>query len=136
MDSPLASPRALWAATTGADRLVSIGLIVLSIGLAAALRLAAPAPDAAVVTVGDEQVVRLRLRDDGRTVIDGRLGPVVLEVAGGGVRFVESGCPQHLCLAMGTKRRAGEILACVPNAVIVRLEGAREDPSVPDAVTR
>jgi hypothetical protein len=134
--APLASPRALWSATTAADRLVSIGLIVLSVVLAAALRFSSSAPDRAIVTVDGAEVARLALAESGRTVVEGRLGPVLIEVADGGVRVAESGCPQRLCVAMGTKRHAGEVLACVPNAVVVRLEGGREDPSVPDAVTR
>ncbi len=136
MASILGSFRALWGAATGADRAVSIGLVVLSIALAGGLRVTAPRPDRARVTLGDQEVAVLPLAEDRRLVVDGRLGPVVVEVEAGGIRIEESGCPHHLCVAMGVKRRAGEMVACVPNGVVIRLEGNVEDPDVPDAVTR
>ncbi len=136
MASPLGSIRGLWGATTPADRFVSIGLLLLSFVLAAGLRAIAPRPDLARVTFGETEDTVLPLAQDRRLVVPGRLGPVVVVVETGGVRIAESGCAHHLCLAMGVKRRAGEMVACVPNGVVVRLEGSAEDPTVPDAVTR
>ena len=44
------------------------------------------------------------------TEVRGRLGPVSVEVKGGAVRVLESGCPQRICVGMGAKRRTGEAL--------------------------
>jgi len=52
------------------------------------------------------------------------------------IRITETGCSQKICVAMGAKRAPGEILACVPNALIVELEGGGFDPDAPDAVSR
>ncbi len=136
MSGVLGSPRALWAATTWADRVVSFGVVLLSIGLAAGMRLGYPPPERARVTVGGSEVALLELDEDRRLIVDGRLGPVVVVVEDAGLHVAESGCPQRLCISMGTKRRSGEMVACVPNGLVVRLEGGGQDPDVPDAVTR
>jgi hypothetical protein len=134
-DDPL-TPRGLWRSLTAGDRLVVLGLLVLSVAGALLLRGAGGAPTHAVVTVDREPVAVLPLDRADRLVVEGRTGPVTIEVRGGGVRVVESTCPHRICVAMGEKRRSGEVIACVPNALLVRLTGGREDADVPDAVSR
>lgn len=131
----LFTPRGLLAAMSVGDRVVTLG--VLAGGLGLALLAGAPVVPAtrATVLVDREVVATLPLDRDVRKTVQGRRGPVVVEVAGGAVAVVESGCPQRICVAMGAKRRAGEIVACVPNALLVRVEGAA-DPDTPDAVSR
>ena len=58
-----------------------------------------------------------------------------IAVSDGTIRVTESACPQQICVRMGRKGRAGELIACVPNALVVRLEGVA-DPDVPDAISR
>jgi len=90
----------------------------------------------AVVSVGRDVVAELRLDRPGTYPVDGRRGPVVLEVRGGAIRVRESDCPHGICRAMGEKDRSGQIIACVPNGVLIRLVGGRPDPREPDAVSR
>ncbi len=136
MASPLASLRSLVSETTPADRIVSIGLIALSLILAAGLRSPASSPREARVTVDGREAVTLSLASDRRVVVEGLRGPVTLEVREGAVRVVESPCPQRICVAMGERRRTGELIACVPNALVIVLGGGPPDADVPDAVTR
>ena len=68
--------------------------------------------------------------------LHGTLGPIELEVRDGAIAVVRSDCPNHLCIAMGWKRAAGEVLACVPNALVVRIEGGAARDHAPDAITR
>ena len=37
-----------------------------------------------------------------------------LQVEDGGIRFVDSPCPDHLCEGFGVLRRAGDWAACLP----------------------
>lgn len=80
---------------------------------------------------------------EGRTVdlearileISGDRGTSRVEVdAAGGVRFLESPCPQQLCRTLGPISRAGEAVVCVPNRVLLELEG--ESSGDLDAVTQ
>jgi hypothetical protein len=121
---------------TAADRIASFGVLALSGALALALR-APTQPARAVVLSGRTVVATLPLDHDTTLEVPGRLGKVVITVAGGAVRVSESSCPQRICVAMGSRRKPGEMLACVPNAVLVRLEGdAPPGEEIPDAVLR
>jgi len=137
--SALFTPRGLWVAMTGADRLVCAAALAGAGALALGMRAPAEGPVRAVVLVDRRVVVTLPLDREGTFPVEGRRGPVVLEVSDGAVCVAESDCPQHVCVAMGAKRRPGDLLACVPNALIVRLEGsgpAGTGEEVPDAIAR
>jgi hypothetical protein len=119
---------------TPADGVVAVGVLVLAGGLAAASQLPSRHSGSAIVTVGRQVVLEVPLGRDAEHVVAARRGKVTLAVEGGAIRVSRSGCPQQICVRMGAKRRPGELLACVPNALVVKLAGV--DPDAPDAVTR
>lgn len=134
--SELFTPRGLWQAMTSGDRVVSAAVLVLSAALTLGLR-GDGVPAQADVLLDGKGVATLSLRRDGTYTFDGRVGPVTVRVADGAVRVVESSCAQHICIAMGAKRRAGEIIACVPNALVIRLRGSSGgDAETPDSIAR
>lgn len=63
--------------------------------------------------------------------IDGEF-PLVLELSKQGVQVAETSCPGEDCLHTGTITDAGRQVICLPNRLIVTLQGA--DPGY-DAVT-
>jgi hypothetical protein len=68
--------------------------------------------------------------DEDRTVsLPGSLGETVLSVHDGRACIVSSPCPLKICMGMGEVSRAGELLACVPNELLVRIEGGQEERS-------
>lgn len=81
------------------------------------------AGDRAVISVGHEVVTRLPLSVEGRFPIDGIAGESVLEVRDGRVRFVESPCPGRYCIHTGWISLTGQVAACLPNGVVVEVEG-------------
>lgn len=48
---------------------------------------------------------------------------LVLEMSSAGVRVVETQCPGEDCMHTGTISRAGEQIVCLPNRVVVALQG-------------
>jgi hypothetical protein len=46
---------------------------------------------------------------------------VILEVHDGAIRFIESSCPDKICIKTGDLRHGGESAACLPNRVLVRV---------------
>ncbi|MGH2569831.1 MAG: NusG domain II-containing protein [bacterium] len=128
------SARAILGQMTVADGIVAAGVLALSLVLAASSRLPAGRSTRAIVTVGGEAVLEIPMDRDAEYRVAARLGEVTLAVAGGAIRVVEARCSQRICVGMGAKRRPGELIACVPNALLVRLDGA--DPDAPDAVIR
>lgn len=137
MSASLFTPRGLFAATTRADRWLCVGLIAVSFVLAGLARAPQNGRGVAVVTVGRAQVAALPLdRDVDDQVVRGRLGDVHLAVRDGAVRVTSSSCRNKVCVGMGSKRHRGEVLACVPNELIVRIVGGEPDADLPDAVSR
>lgn len=61
------------------------------------------------------------------------LNGTVIEIAGGKIRFLSSDCPDRLCVKSGWLDRSGDIAACVPNRVVIRLAG--DSGGAPDGVT-
>ena len=55
--------------------------------------------------------------------VEGALGPSVIEVKDGKVRFLDSTCPNLTCVALSW----GRTLVCLPNDVIVQVEGESGD---------
>ncbi len=131
--------RALLAATTWADRALCVALVVLAL---LAPRLARPPGDGplrAVVTVGRSEAAVLPLDRDADITVRGCLGDVTIAVRHGEVRVVSSSCAQQVCVATGAKHQPGDLIACVPNEVLVRVRGGTASPpraGEPDAVTR
>lgn len=72
-----------------------------------------------------------------RVEVRGPLGVTVIGVDERSARVISSPCPNQLCVRAGRATRAGQLLACVPNRVAVRLvpRGRTEEEAV-DAVAR
>ncbi|HRY60905.1 MAG TPA: NusG domain II-containing protein [Candidatus Fermentibacter sp.] len=71
-------------------------------------------------------------RDTSFTV-EGRLGPLAVEISGGRARIVSSPCPGRQCVDAGWVTEAGECTACMPSEVWICVEGGSGE--APDAVT-
>lgn len=75
------------------------------------------------------------LSDDITLEIEGYMGGSNRLVISDGAAFIdEASCPDKLCVHQGRIRKKGEELVCLPNRVIVKIEG--EDDHAYDAVTR
>lgn len=88
----------------------------------------------AVIEVDGKLVGNFSLEEDRFIPVDGKLGTTRVEIVDNGVRVLDSPCPHKLCVKSGTISKSGETLVCLPNGVVIRIEG-EEEPSV-DAVSR
>lgn len=69
------------------------------------------------------EVYRAALHEQPRTItVTGPVGKSVVEVSDTGVRMLESDCPDKICVHMGWIKRAGQVIVCMPNRVIITLE--------------
>jgi hypothetical protein len=59
----------------------------------------------------------------------------LVQLGSTGARVVTSPCANQLCVRQGWVRRAGGVVACVPNRVVVSVSGD-EVAGAPDAVSR
>lgn len=83
----------------------------------------------AVVTKDGQVIKRINLSELGQ--------PIEFEVSGkyhnriraerGRIHFVEADCPDDICVQTGWLGKAGQVAACLPNGVLIKLEGSAGD---------
>ncbi len=77
-----------------------------------------------VVVRADDRIVFVApLAKEQQVELEGPLGITVLKVENGGVRVKSSPCSQKVCIHMGEARHVGDLLACVPNQLVITIEG-------------
>ncbi|MBC7248501.1 MAG: NusG domain II-containing protein [Actinobacteria bacterium] len=83
------------------------------------------------VSANGKEVARVSLREGDRSLtVEGFQGRSTLEVRGGRVRMVDSACPDKLCVHTGWISRPGESIVCLPNRVVIEIEGGEGEPDV------
>lgn len=113
---------ALLRRMTWLDRGIVLTLL-LATGVAFALVGHAPRGARVVVEQQGRVIFSAPLDVDRTTTLNGPLGATILEIHAGHACITSSPCPQKVCIGMGQISRQGELLACVPNDLLVRIEG-------------
>ena len=120
---------------TGGDWLVVLRLLLIS--LAGIVSIAAiPEGSRFLVTCGEELCFTAPLDQPRTLAIDGPLGQTTLVIDEQGVRVLESPCPRKICLSMGVAKHTGDLLACVPNRILVHIDGAAGEEVSYDLLSR
>ena len=81
-----------------------------------------------VVEVDGQPYGRYALEEkNGKTLaISTEFGYNKIVIENGGVWVMESDCPDHLEVKAGVIQKSGEMLVCLPNRLVIRIEGGRE----------
>ena len=82
----------------------------------------------AVVTVDGQEVGRYPLQKSGTFPLNG--GSNILVVENGEAWVSDADCPDKVCMGMGKISRNGEFIACLPNRLLIVVEGAAEQSPV------
>lgn len=83
---------------------------------------------ARVIVSSDQRVVFVASLDEPqRAELNGPLGKTVIQIAAGGVRVLSSPCRHQICVRMGEARHVGDLLACVPNHLVLRIAGQQSE---------
>jgi len=112
-------------------------IIAASVALVAASAAWAYAPlsgEARAVVEGPGGEWIYPLDEDREIRIEGPLGGTMVRIESGSARIEDSPCPTKTCVASGALSRAGQWAACLPNKVLLRIEGGAADDGV-DAAT-
>ncbi len=80
---------------------------------------------------------KLDLKKDAKYTLDADeydylLGDMVIEVKSGKVRIEKERSPQNICSNMGWISKTSEALICVPNRIIIKINGANNDDQAID----
>lgn len=111
---------------------------VLLLAAVASFRLVPPgAPGERIIVEQQGKIIFQAPLNEARTAtFAGPLGETVLAIADGGARIVASSCPHRICQASGTVRRSGELLACIPNRLLLRVAGQPHAEGAYDLLSR
>ncbi len=127
--------KSLWQCLTGGDCLVI--LILLSVSLAGIAWVASAPKGTHVVVTGGEQIIFTAPLDQLHSVdLDGPLGQTRLVIDNQGARIVSSPCPRKICISMGSARHTGDLLACVPNRIMVNIDSPSSKDAPYDLLSR
>lgn len=112
---------------TWADRLLLL-LMLAGIGISWLHMQALTGSGEAMVTIyhGQMQLAQypLHAQKPVHFTARGELGDSEIIIANNSVFFLESPCRNKLCILAGHKHRIGDIIACVPNRILVAINGA------------
>jgi hypothetical protein len=112
---------------------VKLGDILIVLAIAAAIVLLFVLPSAqrfdtltAVIIAEDVEVARFDLGSADETkVFDLHEQGVLITAQNGHIAFTSSTCADQTCVNTGTLARAGDIAVCLPNRVVVKIEGVK-----------
>lgn len=85
------------------------------------------------IEVDGKQVGTYLLAKDSVVAVKGALGTSRIAVMGGKALFLSSPCRNKVCVHQGEIGKSGQMAACLPNKVVIRVLGGDGDY---DAVTR
>jgi hypothetical protein len=91
-----------------------------------------------VMIYHDKQLLaRYPFPEDGETIhfhAEGELGTSEIVIGSDGVRFLSSPCTTEYCVSRGERKEHGDIIACVPNRILIVIEGDRSRNEALDAI--
>jgi hypothetical protein len=108
---------------TPADRVVLGFAVVFIFGLYAQLWTEDGAGARVKIKYDQHLVKTVSLNADQEIHVNGALGESVVEIKDQQVRFRSSPCSSQLCVLHGWMHQAGEVMACLPNRVIIEVIG-------------
>lgn len=114
----------------GKNDLIMIGvLVVCGLVIAGALFLTRQTGNRVVVSVDGQVVSSFPLEKDIEYEIEGFEGGRNTLVIKDGVAYMsDASCPDHLCMGMGKISQEGQSLICLPNRVVVEIQGEVDEP--------
>ncbi len=82
----------------------------------------------AVIIINGEEAERIELSTDMQPeIVSLEDVGVIITAQNGEVAFTYSDCPDQTCVHTGWLSKAGDIAVCIPNEVIVKIEGITDN---------
>lgn len=114
------------------DLLVALLVVAVAIALLLSFRQESGNFLTATIVLDGETIEQYDLTALTQTVtleVDGAAYPLTIQAEPGRIRILESSCPGQDCVHTGWASKAGQQIICLPNRLVISLEG-----SVPDDV--
>ncbi|MBC7319851.1 NusG domain II-containing protein [bacterium] len=79
--------------------------------------------DTVLIQVNGRDSLRLSISENKIVEVSGPLGVSIIEINNGKVRMLSSPCPDKLCVKEGYINKSGQVIVCVPNRIVIKIEG-------------
>lgn len=111
-------------ALTRADKILALVVGLSAIGLLLYGRYTAEAGGTLIVELTGAAPTTHDLSNYGVLPVVGPLGVSQIEIGSKGARVISAPCVHKICMRQGWMQRAGDVAACVPNGLVLRIAGA------------
>ena len=111
-------------ALTHADKILALVVGLSAIGLVLHGRYTAEAGGVLVVESAGAAPATHALSNYEVLPVTGSLGMSEIEIGPKGARVISAPCVHKICMRQGWLQRAGDVAACVPNGLVLRIAGA------------
>ncbi|MDZ7318760.1 MAG: NusG domain II-containing protein [candidate division KSB1 bacterium] len=113
---------------TAGDALLVIGIVAISIFSLRSIAASKKAGQTVRIEVAGSLKHQFSLSQHQEIAVTGPRGKTIIQIDSGSVQVTYSDCPDQICVKTGRIRHAGEMIVCVPNQVVVKIEGERKQP--------
>ena len=110
-------------ALTRADKILALVVGLSAIGLVLYGRYTTEAGDVLIVELAGDAPAIHALSNYGVLPVAGSLGVSEIEIGSKGARVISAPCVHKICMRQGWMQRAGDVTACVPNGLVLRIAG-------------
>lgn len=114
------------AMLTRYDIILIAGLLVVAIVGLGVVRYGTGGTSEVMISVNGEEAIKVPLSEDRIFSVDGALGKTEIEVKDKRVRVVDSPCKRKICVQSGWIDKPYQTIICVPNRVVINLQGGRD----------
>lgn len=114
--------KAIWRRLPPLDRLVVLALL-LAVCASFVFLGQRPQGQRVIVEQGGRVIFTAPLSADRTVALAGPHGETVVAIRNGRACIADASCPNKVCMGMGEVSRQGELIACVPNGLLLHIEG-------------
>jgi len=112
---------------TPGDKILVVLILALGVFSLVALKHLRQVGDSVIIEVNGQVVQQLELNTSQVITVNGSIGKTTIKIDQGEAQVIHSDCPEQICVKTGKVHRAGEIIVCVPNKVVVKIEGKQKN---------
>jgi hypothetical protein len=115
----------IFALTTRADKLLIAVLIIFTALSYAWAKRQRVEGSHVIITVDNKITARYPLNHERESItLFGAAGEVRLQIKEGRVKVIAADCPNKICVGLGWKGKAGDLIVCVPNRMLIKVVGS------------
>jgi len=125
----------IWHIASPADRVIIIATFLLASGSFFFFRSGNDDRTEVWISVNNRLKYRVLLSQDRELSVQGQLGTVDIRIQDKKVWVTKSSCPHKICMRMGKISKAGQMIVCVPNQVVITLRSCHKNLNL-DVITQ